>query len=164
MKRSSLSDSFKNEQNDLRGWVKEIHAGMYAKLDGTSIFRNYVDESSTFYDASSTALIASTVYRRPFPFAIRREIQKGAFGQEQWKRVIRAFHERGMADPVVDPHSFGSEGKESPEGQAFVVAMQAAWKDWVADGSKGANSARKGRVFGMGWVTGLGALTVWMAT
>ena len=42
--------------------------------------------------------------------------------------------------PVVNPHSFGVEGGKSPEGQAFVVEMYAAWRDWVADGSKGANS------------------------
>lgn len=45
--------------------------------------------------------------------------------------------------PVVNPHSYGVQGRESPEGQAFVVEMQAAWRDWVNDGSKGANGALK---------------------
>ena len=32
----------------------------------------------------------------------------------------------------------GARGARSPEGQAFVVEMQAAWRDWVASGSPGA--------------------------
>jgi len=47
----------------------------------------------------------------------------------------------GWLTPVVNPHSYGQEGAESAEGQAFVVDLHAAWRDWVADGSKGANGA-----------------------
>lgn len=43
--------------------------------------------------------------------------------------------------PVVNPHSFGDEGSKSPEGQAFVVEMYAAWRDWVENGSEGANGS-----------------------
>jgi len=42
---------------------------------------------------------------------------------------------------VVNPHEFGVEGSESPEGQAFVLLMQSAWGDWVLAGSKGENGA-----------------------
>lgn len=49
----------------------------------------------------------------------------------------------GWLTPVVNPDSYGAEGSESPEGQAFVVEMHSAWRDWVADGSKGANGAKR---------------------
>ena len=43
----------------------------------------------------------------------------------------------------MNPYSFGREGSRSPEGQAFVVEMYAAWRDWVALGAQGANAAAR---------------------
>ena len=80
------------------------------------------------------------------------------------------FDGNGWLTPVVNPHSFGVEGRESPEGQAFVVMMYSAWRDWVEEGAVGANGARRvrgdvpsmavwvGVVLGMmsvGWVVGI---------
>lgn len=53
--------------------------------------------------------------------------------------------------PVANPYSYSHQGTESPEGQAFVVEMQAAWGDWVAQGSPGANHGVRLRVGS--WVT-----------
>lgn len=47
----------------------------------------------------------------------------------------------GWLTPVVNPYSYGMQGQESPESEAFMVELQAAWRDWVKDGSKGANAA-----------------------
>ena len=54
----------------------------------------------------------------------------------------------GWVQPVVNPSSFREEGMHSPEGQAFVVELYAAWRDWVESGSEGANGALnpKGKV------------------
>jgi hypothetical protein len=60
---------------------------------------------------------------------------------------------------VVNPYDFPNQGTTSPEGQAFVVEMQAAWRDWVANGSKGQNGAVGVRMTGAGgWAWGL----IWM--
>jgi hypothetical protein len=48
----------------------------------------------------------------------------------------------GWLAPVANPENPGAKGTHSPEGQAFVVEMQAAWQDWVAIGSPGANTPR----------------------
>ncbi|KAG8743545.1 hypothetical protein FRC10_011785 [Ceratobasidium sp. 414] len=40
----------------------------------------------------------------------------------------------GWLTPVVDPHAFHKVGKESAEGQAFVLMMYAARNDWLASG------------------------------
>lgn len=55
----------------------------------------------------------------------------------------------GWLTPVVNPEDWSSSGAQSPEGQAFVVEMQAAWQDWVAKGSPGANAAQR-LAFGSG--------------
>src|SRR5258708_28087265 len=86
IKNSEYAPSLKSELRDIASWVQEIHEGMYDRLvgclpcpivhdfdeqiyskDSTGIFANYAERSPTspgnFYDAASTALLASTVYR-----------------------------------------------------------------------------------------------------
>ena len=47
----------------------------------------------------------------------------------------------GWLAPVVNPLDIGVEGAQSPEGQAFTLMLQSAWRDWSAAGSPGANVA-----------------------
>ena len=78
--------------------------------------------------------------------------------------------------PVVNPHNWGAQLQlpatssnlgandglaMSPEGQAFVLEMQAAYRDWVGAGSPGQNAALATRVSRtvLGVVVGLG---VWL--
>ncbi|RDB22323.1 hypothetical protein Hypma_010490 [Hypsizygus marmoreus] len=170
---SQYAKTMKNEQKDLAAWIKEIHGGMYPHLDSdTNLFPNYasraVDARGNFLDASSTALMASTVYRLSLlwgehshlPMAERSRkalsspsaTSTGPTNSNSNSSTAELLHlsNAGWLTPVVNPHSYGVQGSESPEGQAFVVEMQAAWRDWVADGSKGANGAGASRWEGMG--------------
>lgn len=45
----------------------------------------------------------------------------------------------GWLTPVVNPYSFPHEGSMSPESEAFAIQLHSAWRDWVADGARGAN-------------------------
>lgn len=40
---------------------------------------------------------------------------------------------------MVNPHDYGVQGNISAEGQAFVIQLHAAYREWVQAGSKGAN-------------------------
>ena len=55
---------------------------------------------------------------------------------------MRHFTRDGWLTPVVDPYSVARQGQASPEGQAFILLMQAAWRDWVDNGAQGANVAQ----------------------
>lgn len=152
----------------------------------TSLFYNYANNASWFLDASSTALLASTVYRLaqleqiytyiPHAEAARKALSARAgsdtgytsWGMGDGSGPATSFTQTTSAQPtpsgtssyavptptsggegldhftpamwltpVVDPYNFGSQGGSSPEGQAFVVEMYAAYKDWVASGSPG---------------------------
>ncbi|KAF8880203.1 hypothetical protein BD779DRAFT_1549959 [Infundibulicybe gibba] len=176
MRNSEYANTFKNEQKDLAAWVKEIHTGMYPHLDGTNIFANYpdvaVDSPGNFYDSASTALLASTVYRfslvwgdhTHLPIAEKTRKALSATDPNSNNGSLAHFTSDGWLTPVVDPHSYGQQGSKSAEGQAFVVQMHAAWRDWVADGSKGANGAAPskevaGTFLGLWFV--VGALMLW---
>ncbi|KAJ7774838.1 Six-hairpin glycosidase [Mycena metata] len=66
------------------------------------------------------------------------------------------FTSDGWLTPVVNPHQFGVQGSDSPEGEAFVVSLQAAYNEWVAGGSVGANAARRTASSAAGWVWVIG--------
>ncbi|KAG6810557.1 hypothetical protein H0H92_011342 [Tricholoma furcatifolium] len=154
-KNSEFSNTLTQQQNDLASWVLEIQAAMYPHLDNTTtLFTNYADQPVTadgnFYDSSSTALLASTVYRLSLiwgthtylPYAERcRKALSAANTNSSSNSSYEHFDVNGWLTPVVDPYSYGLQGSQSPEGQAFVVDMQSAWRDWVQAGSKGANGA-----------------------
>ncbi|KAH8832659.1 glycoside hydrolase family 105 protein [Flagelloscypha sp. PMI_526] len=148
MKHSDYSRDFGDEQDDLNSWVKEILDGMYGHLDKGNIFANYPERkigSGNFYDAAGTTLIAASTYR----FALLAENYDHVRSAENIRKTISTqsgnswshFDSNGWLTPVVNPDSFSQEGNKSPEGQAFVLMMNQAWKEWKADGSKGANSA-----------------------
>jgi hypothetical protein len=127
---------------------------VFCQQDSSNLFRNYVDDSSTFYDAASSALLASTVYRLalargehshlPLAERVRKTLSSGnapSGSSSSSGNATAHITADGWLTPVVNPHQFGVQGNQSAEGQAFVLEMQAAWRDWVADGSKGANGA-----------------------
>ncbi|KAJ7632632.1 Six-hairpin glycosidase [Roridomyces roridus] len=60
------------------------------------------------------------------------------------------FTNDGWLTPVVNPEQFSAQGQNSPEGQAFVLLLDAAYSEWVAGGSVGANAARRGSA-AAGW-------------
>ncbi|KAG2135567.1 Six-hairpin glycosidase-like protein [Suillus cothurnatus] len=177
IQRSPYANSLKNQRNDLANWVGEIHRAMYSHMNSNGLFYNYADNNTTFYDASSTALLASTVYRLSLLGNIHTYIPLA----ERARNALLApagtivsvtttsttpvpsttstalpatgttvsgllhFTPEGWLTPVVNPYSYGEQGSDSPEGQAFFLELQAAWRDWVADGAQGANSAREAR-------------------
>lgn len=53
--------------------------------------------------------------------------------------VSRSVNSTGHLTQVTDPYSFSVQGDYSPEGQSFVVMAYAAYQDWEAQGSEGAN-------------------------
>lgn len=159
MAQSQFSKDLRGQQDDLASWVHEIQAGMYAHFDAsTGLFTNVADNSASFRDAASSALLAHSVYRLAhvkgwYDFIPQAEITRSAIARSN-------INAQGWLQPVVDPHSVSKEGEESPEGQAFVLLMQAAWKDWRVDGAKGVKNAAAERSVG---VSGTIMMMVWGA-
>ena len=51
-------------------------------------------------------------------------------------RLYSHINNQGVLNPVVNPLSYGEQGTISPEGQGFVLLMEAAWRDWKDGGGK----------------------------
>ncbi|KAH8977298.1 glycoside hydrolase family 105 protein [Lactarius hatsudake] len=188
LKSSSFSRHFEGQIKDLGNWVAEIHSAMYPNLQDNGLFKNYADGNSTdnFDDASSSALLAATVFRlalltgnkkfvreaertraalfaangtsaaaigvpvvtsstpRPSsttPSSIASAPESAATAASNAFADTPHFTVDGWLAPVVDPINYAIEGAQSPEGQAFTLMLESAWRDWSAAGSPGANVA-----------------------
>ncbi|KAL5521055.1 hypothetical protein ACEPAG_8977 [Sanghuangporus baumii] len=160
IKNSQYAHELKRELYDLKNWVSEIHDAIYPYMREDGMFHNYANNQSTFVDAASAALIASTVYRHalltetythiPHAEYVRRKLWAPKSGEgtdfadpSSFKDFVH-FTSDGFLTPVVNPNNFVLEGEKSPEGQAFVIQMWAAWKDWVAHGAPGVDGEQHG--------------------
>jgi hypothetical protein len=78
------------------------------------------------------------------------------------------FTNQGWLTPVVSPQDYGIQGSDSPEAQAFVVLMQAAYRDWEAkNASQPATNAksvaiRTGCVGWVWYVISAGTISYWL--
>ncbi|KAF8717401.1 Glycosyl Hydrolase Family 88, partial [Rhizoctonia solani] len=146
---SQWSRSMRKHVSDLENWTEEILNAMWPKITNQGMFYNYADDSSTFQDAASAALIAASTYRLSLVSGIHTHLPSAERVHAALSNVGPSTNPNaritpdGWLTPVVNPHSFGEEGQESAEGQAFVLQMHAAWADWVMDGRQGANSAKR---------------------
>ncbi len=139
--------------------------------DGFNNSNGKSSSNNDFDDASSSALLAATVYRLALLTGNKTFITQA----ERTRAVLFAtngtsapsppssssnsssasvssafahtpyFTTAGWLSPVVDPLNVVSEGPQSPEGQAFVLMLHAAWRDWNAVNNGGrTNSATPG--------------------
>ncbi|KAI0776859.1 Six-hairpin glycosidase-like protein [Trametes elegans] len=141
---SSYAEQFESQAGDLTDWVSEIHDAIYPHLRANGLFGNYADDSASFNDAASTAILASTVYRLALLTGIETHISDAERSREALfapasnsstgspaGSALAHFTWDMWLTPVVNPDAFGEEGKESPEGQAFVVELHAAYRAWA---------------------------------
>lgn len=152
----AYGSDYDDKKGDLFGWVSEILDAMYAitASANTALFRNYVDQGSTFLDASSAAAIAAATYH----LAVLSD-GKGLNG-DRLNDAERARQElsssagasgghidgNGWLSPVVDPYNFPQEGSHSAEAQAFVVSMYAGYQEWQSARRPGTSFASRSDV------------------
>ena len=92
---------------------------------------NVIDDSTTFADSSGTALLAAVTYR----YAVLTGDLRLVPAANRALSVIRESVDRdGWLHQTVDPLTFNTTslpGQFSPEGQAFVLLLHSAWRDFV---------------------------------
>ncbi|KAB5588393.1 hypothetical protein CTheo_8168 [Ceratobasidium theobromae] len=136
IKTSSLSNQFTAEQANLEGWVYEIvyNVWKYQQPNGTLL--NYATDNTSFADSASTALLAATTYR----LATHLETSNGGNRMNITSALSAAGRARALVSKsidldgwllnVVNPWNFPVRGTKSAEGQAFVLSLEAAYRDY----------------------------------
>lgn len=91
---------------------------------------NVIDDSTSFADSSSTALLGAVAYRMAALTGDYTLVPKANLALT----VIRhSVDSDGWLLNTVDPETFttpSQPGTHSPEGQSFVLLLHSAWRDF----------------------------------
>ena len=93
---------------------------------------NYLDQSDSFADSSSTALLAATTFRYS---KLTNDGKHDTAAMEAFDLVFNSIDQNGWLLNTVDPILWGSPsqgGSYSPEGQSFVLLLAAAWAAYTS--------------------------------
>ncbi|KIR39082.1 hypothetical protein I307_01801 [Cryptococcus deuterogattii 99/473] len=135
---SSFSDQLNSEKSDLESWVREILDASKPYITSNGIFYNYINNTSSFEDASSAALMSHvglSALSRLSTLGITNDYVDMALGL--LSAASSYVNSTGYLTQVVNPLDFSEQGEESPEGQSFLVMAYAAHKDWNNAGRAG---------------------------
>ncbi|GAA5886905.1 hypothetical protein JCM6882_009379 [Rhodosporidiobolus microsporus] len=135
IRNSKYSEAFEDEVADLASWTNEILIASFSYLKPDGLLPNYYDaaSNSSFSDAAGSALLAATAYRlaQLDPSAVSAStLRKAAIVRVAVNAGVNTT--TGWLQPVVDPLSWTEQTATSPESEAFVLLLQAAWRDYRA--------------------------------
>lgn len=116
---------------DLAAWAEEIVAATWAYQQPDGSLNNYLGRDGSFKDMSATALMAAVTYRLGLITDISAYMSNA---DRAFALVKNSIDQDGWLFPVVDPYGFTNPGSRSPEGQAFVLMLQAAYRDFQSFG------------------------------
>ncbi|KAJ9120031.1 hypothetical protein QFC22_002928 [Naganishia vaughanmartiniae] len=155
--KSPYSDQMASQRADLQAWSDEIITAAKSHKAKDGLVRNYIDNTSTFEDTAGSTLLAASAYRLATLNLTTAHVD---FANQIHSTVAaRHINSTGYLTGAVDPLSFGKQGTYSPEGQAFVLLMQAAYKEYIASGGEDKTSAAI-RLIKAGGVGGIGGVVV----
>ncbi|KAI1796305.1 Six-hairpin glycosidase-like protein [Ganoderma leucocontextum] len=131
--RSGHAWKFSDELADLTTWIDEILTHSWAFQHENGTLYNWIDqEDTTFTDSSSTALLGAVSFRLA---TITRNSLHIPSAHRALKVIKQSVNEDGWLLNTVDPFTFNTTslpGQYSPEGQAFVLLLHSAWRDFEA--------------------------------
>ncbi|GAA5912382.1 hypothetical protein JCM6882_002576 [Rhodosporidiobolus microsporus] len=159
-------DDFESQAGDLAGWVREIVEASWALPRRNGLLHNYLNETSSFADAASTALMVASTYRlaalasehsglsSSAPSASALSTAESAYLTLTTTSSSSTVHisPAGVLSPVANPMSYADQldnvradgsGSVSPEGQAFVLNMESARRDFIEEGGTVSADARE---------------------
>ncbi len=134
---SPYASKYKTETAHLAAWTTQLLTSAFAQSRPDNFLPNEYDvpANATFSDGSSTALLASVTYRLATLGAIPKTGGLISKAEKLRLAVEKGVGKDGWLVPVVKPRLYKAPfkaGKENPQSGAFVLLMEAAWRDWKA--------------------------------
>jgi rhamnogalacturonyl hydrolase YesR len=122
----TLPEAWANDRQLLIDHVKEVIDGCLAHQRPDGLFYNVVDEPVTFVETNLSQMLAYSIYRGIvggwLPSAYKAQADK------MREAVLQKVDNFGFVQGVCGAPAFDRAGT-APEGQAFFLLMEAAWKD-----------------------------------
>jgi unsaturated rhamnogalacturonyl hydrolase len=122
----TLPESQSNDRQMLQAHVKEVIDGCLAHQREGGLFHDVVDQPNTFVETILSQMLAYSIYRGivggwlPTTYRERADKMREAAHQK--------VDDRGYVQGVCGAPRFDRAGT-APEGQAFFLLMEAAWKE-----------------------------------
>ncbi|KAF8308543.1 hypothetical protein DL93DRAFT_2086720 [Clavulina sp. PMI_390] len=151
---SPYAKAMASQRSTLLQWALSLTNAAWSYQASTGFLYNYIDcfatgstnSTSCFEDSAGTALMAANTFRLA-QILYSPSTHSSSYtvpGQTLSPNVAAAEKARqyivnhvntttGIVGPVVNPEDWSSElaaGGTSPEGQAFLLLLQAAYRDW----------------------------------
>jgi hypothetical protein len=120
---------------ELSSWMTELLSAVWTYQNSTTGAVNNHPNTNDFPESSSTALYAATTYRLA---VITGDLAMIGNAEMAFDYIAAHIGDDGMLLGSVDPFSWDTPNTQSPEGQAFVLLLQSAWRDFVAWKNSGA--------------------------
>lgn len=114
-------------------------------IQRNGLLHNYLNETSSFVECSGMTAIAAATYRLS-ELSSNYSRNPSLTAAESAYRTLLNSHvssPQGVLSPVVNPMDYSSQltnvkpdasGNASPEGEAFVLLMESARRDWIKGG------------------------------
>lgn len=145
IRQSSSASDMSSQTSDLASWVGEILGAASQRASKDGLLHNYIDNSSSFEDTAGSALMGSAALRLS---TLGLNNDYVTFGEQIHSTIgARYLNSSGYLTHAVDPIVWDQQGDESPEGQAFVVLLQAAYDDYRARGGSDTTSGAGERLW-----------------
>ncbi|PWN54327.1 hypothetical protein IE53DRAFT_383104 [Violaceomyces palustris] len=153
LSQSENTGDFSSEKADLVSWINEILDAAYPFLDrDTSLFHNYINETSTFLDPAGSAMIAYSTFRiASMHPASGKHVDSAERIYQVLQRSLNPLGYYTQDYTPVDALAFTVPGPTSAESLSFTLLMESARRDYHAsnvtgiDGPGTANGAGKER-------------------
>ncbi|KAI0299736.1 Six-hairpin glycosidase [Multifurca ochricompacta] len=129
---SSAAESMESQQDNLEQWVQQTLDGVWRFQQPNGGLLNYLDQPDSFLDTSSTALLAASTFRFASITGNDTHIPAATLALQL---IRNSIDDQGWLQHTVDPLTFSKTskpGKYSPEGQSFVLLLEAAVSAWQA--------------------------------
>ncbi|KAL9712558.1 hypothetical protein Ac2012v2_003795 [Leucoagaricus gongylophorus] len=131
LKYSSEAEKFVDQQANLTQWINEILGASWAHQTPNGGLRNVIDDQTSYLDTASTALMTSVTYRMA---TIHNTTNFTIAAGKALQLIQDSVDDQGWLGNATDPYTFYKPlpaGRPSPEGQAFVLLLQAAWQAFI---------------------------------
>ncbi|CAL1701354.1 unnamed protein product [Somion occarium] len=132
IRHSRVSSQFEAQKGNLTLWIDEIVGSAWKHQQTNGTLLNVLDDPRSFADSSSTALLAAATFRLA---SITRDFSHVLPATRAFQLIQQSLDSDGWLLNTVDPLTFNTPsapGVHSPEGQAFVLLLESAWRDLVA--------------------------------
>ncbi|UZJ52254.1 hypothetical protein CBS101457_001574 [Exobasidium rhododendri] len=126
---SEFANDMQSQVNDLITWTQDILDGCYKYAD--PLIRNYVNDTTTFYDAAGSSLVAYATYRLASlsPANHSQHVDAAEAIYEAVQDKLNPFGYFNSDVNVVNALTFTSPSQMSPESLAFLVLLASAKRD-----------------------------------